>query len=67
MKKVASKFVLLLPIPIFLITLCIGSYYIPVSKVIDLIMYKISGYTVFHSTRRSHEKNKESSRNKFLL
>lgn len=49
MKKMGHKFVLLLPIPIFFITLCIGSYYIPITKVIDLIFYKISGYTFFHS------------------
>lgn len=49
MKKIAEKFVLLLPIPVFLITLCIGSYYIPITKVIDLILYKVSGYTFFHS------------------
>lgn len=49
MKKIAEKIVLLLPIPVFLITLCIGSYYIPVSKVIDLIVYNISGYTFFNN------------------
>jgi iron complex transport system permease protein len=38
-----------LPIPVFLITLCIGSYYIPIAKVVDLILYKISGYTIFSS------------------
>lgn len=49
MKKIAKKIVILLPIPVFLITLCIGSYHIPVSKVIDLILYKLSGYTVFNT------------------
>lgn len=49
MKKTAEKIVMLLPIPVFLITLCIGSYYIPIDKVVDLIAYKISGYTVFNS------------------
>ena len=49
MKKIAEKFVVLLPIPVFLVTLCIGSYYIPIDKVVDLIVYKISGYTVFNN------------------
>lgn len=49
MKKVAEKFVILLPIPIFLITLCIGAYHIPIYKVIDLILYRLSGYTIFNS------------------
>ncbi|SHH91998.1 FecCD family ABC transporter permease [Clostridium grantii] len=49
MNKISQKVVMLLPIPVFLITLCIGSYYIPVSKVVDLILYKISGYTIFNS------------------
>ncbi len=49
MRKTAEKIALLSPIPVFLITLCIGSYYIPITKVMDLIFYKVSGYTFFHS------------------
>lgn len=49
MKKDIEKLIYFLPIPVFLITLCIGSYHIPIAKVIDLMLYKISGYTFFHS------------------
>lgn len=49
MKKDIEKLIYFLPIPVFLITLCIGSYHIPIAKVIDLMLYKISGYIFFHS------------------
>ena len=49
MKKATEKFILFLPLPVFLISLCIGSYYISVDKIIDLILYKISGYTIFNN------------------
>lgn len=48
MKKTLQIFILFLPVPIFFISLCIGSYYISIDNVIDLIIYKISGYTIFN-------------------
>lgn len=49
MKKNLERLIIFLPIPVFIITLCIGSYYIPIYKVVDLIAYKLSGYTIFNS------------------
>jgi iron complex transport system permease protein len=39
----------LIPIPVFLVVLCIGAYKLSIPEVIDIIAYKISGYTFFGS------------------
>ena len=50
MKIIKAKVILLLPIPVFLISLCLGDYSIPVKEVVDIILYKIIGYTMFSKT-----------------
>lgn len=49
MKKFAEKMIMILPIPVFLITLCMGSHYISITEIIDIIVYKLSGYTLFNA------------------
>ncbi len=39
-----------IPIPVFLLALSIGAYGLSVPEVIDIILYKISGYTIFNSS-----------------
>ncbi|NLH02166.1 MAG: iron ABC transporter permease [Clostridiales bacterium] len=38
-----------IPIPVFLTALCIGAYKLRITEVIDIILYKICGYTLFDS------------------
>ncbi len=48
MKNSKEKVIIFLPLPIFLISLCMGAYYIPIFKTIDILIYKISGFTIFN-------------------
>lgn len=48
MKKFIEKVLIILPIPVFLITLSIGAFHIPVDKIVDILIYKINGYTIFN-------------------
>lgn len=49
MKIRLDKLIYLSPIFIFFISLSVGSYYIPIKKVIDILTYKLIGYTVFNN------------------
>lgn len=48
MKRFIEKVLIILPIPVFLITLSIGAFHIPVDKIVDILIYKINGYTIFN-------------------
>ena len=41
------------PIPVFIAALCIGSYGLHITEIIDIVLYKISGYTVFNTALTS--------------
>lgn len=46
-KNILEKLVYFLPIPVFFFVLCIGSYDLNVQGIIDIILYRLSGYTIF--------------------
>lgn len=57
MKKFLKKLIMIFPIIIFFISLGIGSYYIPLDQMIDIILYKLSGYTIFNEMINAQSMN----------
>lgn len=50
MQNLKEKIILFLPIPVFFISISVGKYYIGISEAIDIILYKLTGYTLFSSS-----------------
>lgn len=48
MRVFLKKLIFVFPIVIFFVSLGVGSYSIPLDQMVDIILYKISGYTIFN-------------------
>ena len=57
MRKTIYKTLILLPIPIFFITLSIGGYTIPFTKIIDILLFKFNNTSLFGSVLNLKEIN----------
>lgn len=48
MRNFLKKLILIFPIVVFFVSLGVGSYPIPFDQMVDIILYKLSGYTIFN-------------------